>query len=95
MAICSACKHDMQVTDGCVEVLIEIKRGRSTDYLKPIPYGQEQRYGEDWQCRAHNQRCHDCNVKPGQFHHPGCDIEECPNCHHQMLMCGGDCGTLN
>lgn len=38
------------------------------------------------------KRCHDCGAQPGEFHHPGCDWEECPNCHHQMLMCGGTCG---
>jgi hypothetical protein len=31
-------------------------------------------------------------VKKGEFHHPACDQEECPNCRTQFLMCGGECG---
>jgi hypothetical protein len=33
-------------------------------------------------------RCHDCNVLVGGFHHPGCDTEECPKCHGQLISCG-------
>lgn len=33
--------------------------------------------------------CHDCGVEVGKFHKPGCDIEECPFCHNQLISC--DC----
>jgi hypothetical protein len=33
-------------------------------------------------------RCHDCNVEPGGFHHPGCDNEDCPKCSGQLISCG-------
>jgi hypothetical protein len=33
--------------------------------------------------------CHDCGVIKGQYHVDGCDQEECPNCHRQLLGC--DC----
>lgn len=33
------------------------------------------------------ERCPDCNVASGGYHHPGCDNEECPNCHLQLLSC--------
>ena len=33
--------------------------------------------------------CGDCGVLPGQFHVPGCDIEECPRCGEPRLSC--DC----
>ena len=33
--------------------------------------------------------CGDCAVKKGQYHHIGCDMEECPVCHRQLLSC--DC----
>lgn len=38
----------------------------------------------------HNQDrdCHDCNVSPGQLHHPGCDMERCPMCQGQAISCG-------
>lgn len=33
------------------------------------------------------ERCPDCNVSKGGYHHPGCDNEECPNCHLQLISC--------
>ena len=33
--------------------------------------------------------CHDCGVKEGQLHLPGCDMERCPFCGHQLISC--DC----
>jgi hypothetical protein len=33
-------------------------------------------------------RCHDCGVKVGEFHEVGCDVEECDNCHSQLISCG-------
>ena len=34
------------------------------------------------------QRCHDCGVKDGGFHHPRCDSEICPKCGGQIITCG-------
>ena len=31
--------------------------------------------------------CHDCKVKTGKPHQDGCDIEECPICHKQLITC--------
>jgi len=33
------------------------------------------------------QRCHDCNVINGGFHHNGCDEEICPRCKGQLITC--------
>lgn len=44
--------------------------------LARIPYGADQ-----------DMRCHDCGVLPGGLHHYGCDAEECPRCHGQMITC--------
>jgi hypothetical protein len=27
-------------------------------------------------------------VRPGGFHHPGCDLQSCPVCGGQMMTCG-------
>jgi hypothetical protein len=35
------------------------------------------------------KRCHDCSCKIGEYHAPGCDMEECPFCHSQLISC--DC----
>ena len=34
------------------------------------------------------ERCHDCFTPPGGLHHPGCDSEECSECHGQAALCG-------
>ena len=33
--------------------------------------------------------CHDCNVKEGELHELGCDMETCPFCRNQLISC--DC----
>lgn len=49
------------------------------------------RFGDetDWtQDAPATNRCHDCDVLPGGFHHPGCDSQECPRCGRQLIFCG-------
>jgi hypothetical protein len=32
--------------------------------------------------------CPDCRCPLGGVHHRGCDMEVCPLCHHQAIICG-------
>jgi hypothetical protein len=80
MAICSWCEREM--TDDSVN---SCSGNTHVDYpdgtkLPSTPYDPD--YGDA------DKRCHDCNVKRGGFHHPGCDMERCPRCKGQLISCG-------
>lgn len=47
-----------------------------------VPYGSER---QEWE--AEKRSCHDCGVRDGQLHVPGCDVEQCPRCHGQAITC--------
>lgn len=36
------------------------------------------------------EKCHDCQVSPGEIHKDNCDVERCPLCGYQMITCGCD-----
>jgi hypothetical protein len=75
MAICEWCNQEMLTADGCTNNTVEYPDG---EVLASIPYEHEDA----------NHRCHDCNVKVGQYHHPGCDNEICGRCGGQLISCG-------
>jgi len=52
--------------------------------MSRVRYGREK---QDWE--AESNPCHDCRIKKGQIHVAGCDVEECPKCHGQLIGC--DC----
>ena len=55
---------------------------RQEQRFKRIRYGAE---GIDVEA---GQQCHDCDIKKGQLHVPGCDMERCPRCGSQLISCG-------
>ena len=85
MAICSWCGKDMSLeeTISCSE---NVKVDFGDMVADPIRYGHDTRFGFSY--FSTTQRCHDCNIKIGGIHHPGCDMEECPKCHGQLISCG-------
>jgi hypothetical protein len=81
MAKCTDCGLDMLTADGCTMENIETK-GKS---YKRIKCGDAGDWGED---EGAGYVCHDCNAKPGHYHHLGCDTERCPKCGGQLISCG-------
>jgi hypothetical protein len=78
MAICSFCNHDMSSGESCTETHLHIG-GTAV----PLPVYRKTR-------RLPLDRCGDCGVAEGGFHHPGCDLQDCPRCGRQLaFMC--DC----
>lgn len=83
MAKCRWCKREMLKAESCLPTRLyyEPHAGSAVVYDR-ILNGEEKRGGP-----VGDQRCHDCNVAPHQYHHPGCDMEECPRCGGQLISC--------
>lgn len=46
------------------------------------------RCGSEADMKGEMDFCSDCFAKSGQYHAVGCDLEQCPKCHGQMISCG-------
>ena len=82
MAVCKFCNGEMRddSVTTCTGNTAELNRIGDRTY-EPVPYHPD--YGDE------DHRCHDCNIKRGGLHHPGCDMERCPKCGGQIISC--DC----
>ena len=82
MTNCFLCGQKMKAATGCDEDrLIEFEDGETAT---PIAYGDAPHYRDQ---DGPTQACHDCGAMPGEFHHPGCDMERCPQCGGQYFIC--------
>ena len=79
MSKCHYCGKEPLETDSCIRVPI-FHNGKEYD---PIPYGVSSQDIDG------GDRCRDCGVIVGGYHHPGCDREICPVCGGYVLSC--DC----
>ena len=78
MAVCSWCDGEMTTAISCTVSAFH-RKGRRFDL---IPFGDEP------DRRASGDRCGDCGVIRGGWHHPGCDLQRCPACGCQLMSCG-------
>lgn len=75
---CRFCKHNLMENHGCLPSKFSTRTGVEFD---PIKYGNERRWWHNSYC------CPDCGAGIGEFHHPQCDIEECPVCRKPLRTC--------
>lgn len=75
MATCPDCHRETRLAPSCVTTIKLVAGGKKFERLR-------------YSARA-VERCDDCGVKPGGVHHFGCDMERCPSCGGQLIMCTG------
>ena len=85
---CEICRKEIAPRDGC-EIFNVYCNDRSYDRVKA---GYEKLYaGSD---TTDDVTCPSCNVGMGQYHHWGCNVEECPLCRAPIIDCNCDVYVL-
>jgi len=92
---CSLCGQEEGAATGCVDrtlIFSEETTGQvveeppAGERMTPLAHGDEPAY-ESGSIEP-DDTCVNCEVAIGEYHHPGCDFEMCPNCGEQLLFCG-------
>jgi hypothetical protein len=78
MATCEYCEQEMTTGATCTVRRLHVEGA----VVRLAPHRPPRRRGV-----TSGERCGDCGVRPGGFHHPGCDLQRCPLCHDQLLSC--------
>lgn len=80
---CPICLKPLHQSYGCrTDRTIQFVDGEVRD---PIPYGEEDRY-QPFDAKP-VASCDSCGVMPGEYHHPGCHNEKCPECGETYRTC--------
>lgn len=79
-SICEYCLRNMLDRVSCTIKTLSI----GSELFDRIPFGHEQDPSPSYSPKT----CPDCAAPIGGLHHVGCDWEECPACHAQLLGCG-------
>jgi hypothetical protein len=81
------CDQPLRPTpDSCTIEQYEYADG---DVVDRIPFGHDREHWIELGIIP-PERCRDCGVKLGGYHHPQCCIERCPRCGVQNLTCHCD-----
>lgn len=83
MAKCNVCGQEKTENASCNWVCFEIDEQQ----YERVRYGDEKRSNFNQEYAF----CRGCGTPVGGYHHPGCEIEECPLCKKTVLNC--ECDT--
>ena len=78
MAECQYCVQEMTTAASCTVAGLR----RDGKLIPLTPYTASRRRGV-----TVRNRCGDCGVRPGGYHHLGCDMQRCPLCRGQLMSC--------
>lgn len=86
MGTCPFCDHKMKTADSCTKnmILYPIPGVDGGNWANAIPYGKEQHIQQSVDLNPRD-RCPDCSVAEGGYHHPGCKTEESPITGAELL----------